>query len=110
MRGDDYAPAPARRFLAEGRDAVRDRSTRAWRRSAGFSNDGDNEITGIHVSDGDPTAGGLLGAKDPAAVRRAAGASFWTQQHGDNVTWEIIANPSVSPYAKGGDDSDDRSA
>jgi hypothetical protein len=69
------APAPVR-FLAEGRDpsatidsALLDAGT------PGFRNDGDNEITGIHVSDGDPTAAGLLGAKDPrpspAAVTRA---------------------------------------
>ena len=31
----------------------------------GFFNDGDNEITGIHVSDGDPTKNGILGAKSP---------------------------------------------
>jgi hypothetical protein len=29
----------------------------------GFQNGGDNEITGFHVSDGDPTPNGLLGAK-----------------------------------------------
>ena len=31
----------------------------------GFQNDGDNEITGIHVSDGDASPVGLLGAKVP---------------------------------------------
>ncbi len=51
--------------------------------------DGDNEITGVHVSDGDTDRGGILGAKVlrpfPDGWR-----VFWTQQHGDNVTWEIL--------------------
>ena len=72
------------RFLAEGRDA-----SATFDAAGGPSyNDGDNEITGIHVSDGDPTAAGILGAKVPN-VRSGAWRTFWTQQHGDNVTWEI---------------------
>ena len=55
-------------------------------------NDGDNEITGIHVSDGDPTVGGLLGAKLPQPTTSASWRTFWTQQHGDNTTWEISWN------------------
>jgi hypothetical protein len=72
------------RFLAEGRDA-----SATFDAAGGPSyNDGDNEITGIHVSDGDPSAAGLLGAKVPR-LGSAAWRTFWTQQHGDNVTWEI---------------------
>ncbi len=56
----------------------------------GFQNEGDNEITGIHVSDGDPTPGGVLGAKGPHPFRDGWRV-FWTQQHGDNTTWEIVA-------------------
>ena len=77
------APSPVR-WLAEGRDP-----------SATFDaaqgpayNDGDNEITGIHVSDGDPSAAGLLGAKVPD-LTDPAWRTFWTQQHGDNLTWEL---------------------
>ena len=70
----DYAEAGATtpvRWLAEGRDA----SATIDAANDGFGkNDGDNEITGVHVSDGDPTAGGILGAKMPAAARAAAGA------------------------------------
>jgi len=55
-------------------------------------NDGDNEITGIHVSDGDPTVGGLLGAKLPQPTTSTSWRTFWTQQHGDNTTWEISWN------------------
>jgi len=99
-------PAPLR-FLAEGRDpsATID-SALGDAKAPGFSNDGDNEITGIHVSDGDPTARGLLGAKVPQPFR-AGWRVFYTAQHGDNVTWEIIPNPSSSPYAKDDDKSND---
>ena len=74
-----------------------------------FTNDGDNEITGIHVSDGDPTVGGLLGADDPEPFqgredrgrhgrgrdgdRGLAWRVFFTQQHGDNHTWELVPRP-----------------
>jgi hypothetical protein len=54
-----------------------------------FQNEGDNEITGIHISDGDPTVGGLLGAKLPWPFH-FGWRVFYTQQHGDNQTWEII--------------------
>ena len=59
------------RFLAQGRDAsaTLDRASRPCTRrspSQTFYNDGDNEITGIHVSDGDPGKDGILGAKDPS--------------------------------------------
>jgi hypothetical protein len=79
-----HGPRPVR-WLAEGRDA-----SATFDAASGPSyNDGDQEITGIHVSDGDPGVGGLLGAKVPD-VHRSAWRTFWTQQHGDNVTWEVI--------------------
>jgi hypothetical protein len=77
----------ATRWLAEGRDA-----------SATFDalggpdyNDGDNEITGIHVSDGDSTAARILGAKRPNP-NSGRWRTFWTQQHGDNngAGWLVI--------------------
>ncbi|EWT02195.1 phosphatase [Intrasporangium oryzae NRRL B-24470] len=77
------APQPVR-FLAEGRDA----SATFDATSGPAYNDGDNEITGIHVSDGDPTVAGLLGAKVPEPMT-STWRTFWTQQHGDNTTWEI---------------------
>ncbi|MEA2468441.1 MAG: hypothetical protein QOJ57_2567 [Thermoleophilaceae bacterium] len=87
--GASGAPQPVR-WLAEGRDpsATIDSGLGAAG-TPGFINDGDNEITGIHVSDGDPTAGGLLGAKVPRLFADGWRA-FWTQQHGDNVTWELL--------------------
>ena len=81
------------RILAEGRDpsATLDSSLGSVK---GFQNDGDNEITGIHVSDGDPRVGGILGAKSPRPFSNDESDHQWrvfyTQQHGDNVTWEIL--------------------
>jgi hypothetical protein len=86
ISGDqDHRRAPeAVRWLAEGRDA-----SATFDASGGPSyNDGDNEITGIHVSDGDPSVAGILGAKVPD-VSSPTWRTFWTQQHGDNVTWEV---------------------
>ena len=84
------------RFLAEGRDA----SATLDSANGGFGkNDGDNEITGIHVSDGDPSENGILGAKVPR-FGHDGWRMFWTQQHGDNVTWEVTR-------AKHGDNDDD---
>ncbi|NUR75413.1 MAG: phosphatase [Thermoleophilia bacterium] len=74
------------RFLAEGRDpsATIDSAT------GGFGkNDGDNEITGIHVSNGDPGPDGILGAKAPH-IGHGGWRWFYTQQHGDNYTFEVV--------------------
>jgi hypothetical protein len=82
------APEPIR-WLAEGRDP----SATFDSMSGPSYNDGDNEITGIHVSDGDPTVAGILGAKVPAPVTSpSTWRTFWTQQHGDQTTWEIHWN------------------
>jgi hypothetical protein len=34
-------------------------------KAEGFQNEGDNEITGIHISDGDPSVEGLIGTNTP---------------------------------------------
>src|SRR5262249_22182582 len=78
------------RILAEGRDASATIDSGLGSISGnGFQNDGDNEITGWHTSDGDPTAGGILGAKKPTPFKRGW-RTFFTQQHGDNVTYEVV--------------------
>jgi hypothetical protein len=75
------------RWLAEGRDA----SATIDSANGGFAkNDGDNEITGMHVSDGDPGVGGILGAKIPS-LGESAWRWFYTQQHGDNTTYEVVS-------------------
>jgi hypothetical protein len=77
------------RWLAEGRDpaATIDSGIISIPMN-GFQNEGDNEITGIHVSNGDPTIGGLLGAAKPTPFKNGWRV-FWTQQHGQNLTWEV---------------------
>jgi hypothetical protein len=76
------------RWLAEGRDA----SATLDADNAGFGkNEGDNEITGIHVSDGNPGKDGILGAKEPHPFEPDGHwRIFYTQQHGDNPTYEVI--------------------
>lgn len=88
----DYGTSARRplRWLAEGRDPSA--TLDAGASPTGFGkNDGDNEITGIHVSDGDPSTQGILGAKIPRPWQPDGGwRVFYTQQHGDNVTWEVV--------------------
>jgi secreted PhoX family phosphatase len=89
--GTDYSNPSNQplRWLAEGRDpsATLDAS------SGGFGkNEGDNEITGAHVSDGDPSIDGILGAKVPELFSNKSWRFFYTQQHGDNYTWEVTEN------------------
>jgi hypothetical protein len=93
--GADYSNASKKpiRFLAQGRDAsaTLDSALGSLYTSPAFYNDGDNEITGIHVSDGDPGKDGILGAKLPKPFRGEGGwRAFYTQQHGDQTTWELI--------------------
>lgn len=83
----DPANQPVR-LLAQGRDPSATIDS-ALSGSPGFQNDGDNELTGIHVSDGDPSPEGILGARVPHPFRDGWRA-FYTQQHGDNVTWELL--------------------
>jgi hypothetical protein len=73
------------RWLAESRDA----SATIDAANGGFGkNDGDNEITGSHVSDGDTSVNGILGAKAPH-LGDGRWRWFYTQQHGDNPTYEV---------------------
>ena len=65
---------------------------------ADFHNEGDNEITGIHVSDGDPSAFGILGNKIPQPFRMTGPwRTFYTGQHGDNITWQIVRRTGGGP-------------
>jgi len=94
------------RILALGRDASSTIDA-GLLGSSGFTNDGDNEITGIHVSDGDPSVGGILGTKVPQPFN-GRWRAFYTMQHGDNTTFEIIPNPGVAePVSRQDRDWDD---
>jgi hypothetical protein len=74
------------RWLAEGRDP----SATIDSANGGFAkNEGDNEITGVHVSDGDPGPAGILGARAPRLFDRGW-RWFYTQQNGDNPTYEVL--------------------
>jgi hypothetical protein len=78
------------RWLAEGRDP----SATIDAAAGGFGkNDGDNEITGTEVSDGDPNVNGLLGAKNPHLFQDKDWRFFYTEQHGDNRTYEVVPAP-----------------
>lgn len=82
-----------RRFFALGRDDASKKDADildAATPTPGFQNDGDNEPTGIFISNGKQSsedgAEGMLGTK-----RNFKGARwFITQQHGNNVVYEII--------------------
>ena len=41
------------------------------------------------MSDGNPRIQGILGAQEPHPFR-GGWRVFYTQQHGDNVTWELL--------------------
>jgi len=73
----------AQRLVALGRDP-----------EASGSGAEDNEPTGIYVSEGGTSAGDLVGAYDPAAS--PATRIFFTEQHGQNNTYEVVA-PTVTP-------------
>jgi hypothetical protein len=86
--GTDYSAASNQpvRWLAEGRDAPATIDSAM----GGFGkNDGDNELTGMLVSNGDPSVEGILGAKAPN-LGDTKWRWFYTQQHGDNVTYEVL--------------------
>ena len=64
-------------------------------------NDGDNELTGVHVSDGSTSAGGILGAEvPPMPAATSPWRIFVTGQHGPNITYEIVG-PAATPRDDG---------
>ena len=101
--GHNYADgSQPLRFLAQGRDpsATIDSAIHDITPPVPFKNDGDNEITGIHTSDGNPGPEGLLGAQVPARPFDPSSPwrTFYTGQHGDNVTWRIVSlRPGSTP-------------
>ena len=75
------------RWLAEGRDP----SATLDADNAGFGkNEGDNEITGIYVSDGDPTTNGILGQKAPHPFESNSQWRSSTRSRRRQPTYEAI--------------------
>jgi Bacterial protein of unknown function (DUF839) len=74
-----------KRFVALGRDPASELDV-SLAGTDGFQNEGDNEPTGLHVSNGLPTVSGLPG--NPLNLLGARG--FLTRQHGENEIWEIV--------------------
>jgi Bacterial protein of unknown function (DUF839) len=83
----DYTSKDPVRMLAQARD---DQATidAGFLGKDGYQNDGDNEITGIHVSDGNSTVEGLIGTAVPTPFANGWRV-FYTRQHGRNITFEI---------------------
>jgi hypothetical protein len=86
----DSITADGRRLEAQGRDAdaFADVTKKEATPAVPDQNDGDNEITGIHVSNGDTSTGGVLGGWDDPFDGRDWRV-FVTQQHGSNITYEL---------------------
>ena len=73
------------RFVALGRDSASTTDAHLLDASTpGYQNEGDNEPTGLHTSDGKTCIFGLVGTDDPEEAR-----TFFTQQHGLNTVFEI---------------------
>jgi hypothetical protein len=84
VRRSDSNP---RRFLALGRDTESESDAALLdANTPGYQNDGDNEPTGVHVSDGAVKIQGLLGKPQNPILSRW----FFTQQHGKNTVYEIV--------------------
>ena len=66
----------AARFVALGLDKL-----------AGVAGQEDNEPTGLHMSEGDSTIGGLIGTRE---FRTDRARLFFTQQHGENNLFEVF--------------------
>ena len=83
----DYTAKDPIKMLAQGRDDLATLDT-TFAGMPGYQNEGDNEITGIHVSDGDATPEGLIGTKVPTPFD-GTWRVFYTRQHGTNTTFEL---------------------
>ncbi len=76
-----------RRFLALGRDPAATLDAAFGAASTpGFQNDGDNEPTGLFISNGASSIADMLGAEANLDDARW----FFTQQHGNNTVYEIV--------------------
>jgi hypothetical protein len=82
--GDDQDES-SQRFIALGRDTDSEKDA-GLAGTPGFQNDGDNEPTGLHITNGATSASAMLGTKANLEGARW----FVTQQHGKNTVFEIV--------------------
>jgi Collagen triple helix repeat (20 copies) len=82
--------ATAQRLIAQGRDpeATEDIQRKEGSPPQADQNDGDNEVTGLLVSNGESTVAKPFGAEDPA--EQSGTRAFYTGQHGANITYELL--------------------
>ena len=89
IRGPRTGSAPAARLIALGRDAESEAdAVMLDAGTPGFQNDGDNEVTGLFVSDGDTSKQRMLGTLK--SVSQPGARWFFTQQHGKNTIFQIV--------------------
>jgi len=99
---------PALRILAEGRDASATLDSQ-FGAFAGFQNDGDNEITGWHQSNGDPGVGASWEPKFPLRSTTVGDSSspsstvittlgrYWKSEESDTEMRTKVSAPSKPP-------------
>jgi len=96
----DVESGTSKRFVALGRTAS-SAADAGMAGTTGFQNDGDEEPTGVIASDGSMSRFRILGSDAPGINRRV----FFTQQHGDNQTFEAFPpsnqGPAGDPGPKG---------
>jgi hypothetical protein len=76
LKKDHPSENTVARFIALGED-----------RMAPIATEEDNEPTGLHMSEGDSTIEGLIGAKE---LNKDRALLFFTQQHGENNLFEVF--------------------
>jgi len=88
----DQIVGDGKRLEAQGRDpeATADVAKKEASPPIPDQNDGDNEVTGIHVSNGSMSIGGILGRVNPADAEGTR--IFVNQQHGENIAFELTAS------------------
>ena len=86
----DQINGAAQRLEAQGRDPEATADVALREGGTGTHNEGDNEVTGIHVSSGSTSISGILGSVDPGHSKEHF-RIFVTGQHGANITFELTA-------------------
>jgi len=88
----DVESGTSKRFVALGRTAS-SAADAGMVGTTGFQNDGDEEPTGVIASDGSMSRLSILGRDAPGPNSRI----FFTQQHGDNQTYEVFPPSNQGP-------------